>query len=131
MPAMPRASSARRDRVPILAESAPAADVSICRTCGACCAYSRDWPRFTTETDAEIERIAPKHVDDDLGRMRCHGERCSALVGEVGVSTLCAVYAERPDVCRACEPGDEACRMARQKLGLEPVQARNELSAIP
>jgi hypothetical protein len=102
----------------VLAASAPVADQSICRSCGACCAYSRDWPRFTTETDAAIERIAPKFVDDGLGRMRCDGDRCSALVGRVGASTSCAVYAVRPDVCRACEPGDEACDIARQKFGL-------------
>jgi Fe-S-cluster containining protein len=93
---------------------------SICQACGACCSFSRDWPRFTTEADAEIELIARKFVHDDQARMRCHGERCSALVGDVGVSTSCAVYAVRPHVCRACEPGDEACRMARQKFGLSP-----------
>jgi Fe-S-cluster containining protein len=105
----------------MLAASAPATDVSICRSCGACCAYSREWPRFTTETDAAIDRIAPKFVDDGLARMRCDGERCSALIGDVGATTSCAVYAVRPDVCRACAPGDEACRMARQRFGLDPL----------
>jgi hypothetical protein len=97
-----------------------AAAASLCRSCGACCAYSRDWPRFTTETDAAIDRIAGKFVDDELGRMRCEGDRCSALMGCVGTSTSCAVYAVRPEVCRACTPGDEACRMARQRFGLAP-----------
>jgi hypothetical protein len=70
------------------------------------------------ETDAEIGRIAPRYVGCDLAGLRCDGDRCSALVGEVGASTSCAIYAVRPDVCRACEPGDEACRMARQRFGL-------------
>ncbi len=118
MPAMPRASSAGRDREPVLAASDIATDVSICQSCGACCAYSRDWPRFSTETDAAIARIPAAFVDDDLARIRCLGDRCSALVGEVGVSTSCALYAVRPDVCRACEPGDDACQMARAKFGL-------------
>ena len=70
------------------------------------------------ETDAAIARIEDKYVDDGLARMRCDGDRCSALMGEVGVSTSCAIYPVRPDVCRACEPGDDACRMARSKYGL-------------
>ena len=58
------------------------------------------------------------YVDDEAGRMRCNGDRCSALTGEVGVATACAVYAVRPDVCRACLPGDHACLTARRRFGL-------------
>jgi Fe-S-cluster containining protein len=50
--------------------------------------------------------------------MRCDGDRCSALLGEVGVATSCRIYSVRPDVCRACEPGDDACRIARNSFGL-------------
>jgi uncharacterized protein len=89
-----------------------------CRTCGACCSFSREWPRFTLEDDADLDRIPGELVDPHLGRMRCDGDRCAALVGEVGVSTACAIYSIRPDVCRACEPGDDACLMARQRFGL-------------
>lgn len=99
--------------------TAPAAlQLSTCQSCGACCAYSREWPRFTMETDAAIARIEDKYVDAGLGRLRCDGDRCSALLGEIGISTACAIYPVRPDVCRACEPGDDACRMARSKFGL-------------
>jgi len=121
MPAMPRANGARREQAPMLTASAPTTDVAICRSCGACCAYSRDWPRFTTESEAEIARIAGKYIHDDLVGLRCHGDRCSALMGAVGTSTSCAIYAVRPHVCRACEPGDEACNMARAKFGLAPA----------
>jgi Fe-S-cluster containining protein len=89
-----------------------------CRTCGACCSYSAEWPRFSLEGDAALALIPPDYVDDPRGRMRGDGNRCSALVGEVGAQTACAVYAVRPEVCRACEPGDEACRMARRRFGL-------------
>jgi uncharacterized protein len=92
---------------------------SMCRACGACCSFSREWPRFSLEDDAVLDRIPRRFVDDDQGRMRCDGDRCSALVGEVGVVTTCAVYAVRPDVCRACLPGDDACRMARSRFGLD------------
>ena len=68
------------------------------QTCGACCSFSREWPRFSLEDDTALERIPLAFVDDNQGRMRCDGDRCSALVGDVGVSTACAVYGARPDV---------------------------------
>jgi len=96
--------------------------VSPCQTCGACCSYSSEWPRFTTESDEEIARLPRMLIDDEAGRMHCHGDRCAALEGEVGISTSCAVYEDRPVVCRACEPGDDACSIARAYFGL-PVLA--------
>ena len=91
---------------------------SMCRSCGACCSFSRDWPRFTTEDDGDLDLIPRAFADHHLGRMKCNGDRCTALVGEVGVSTSCAVYSVRPEVCRACEPGDEACQLARHRFAL-------------
>jgi Fe-S-cluster containining protein len=93
-------------------------DASACRTCGACCSFAPDWPRFTLEDDADLQRIPGALVAPDFSGMRCDGNRCSALAGKVGVATSCSVYDVRPDVCRACEPGDDACRMARQHFGL-------------
>jgi Fe-S-cluster containining protein len=96
---------------------------TVCRACGACCAFSADWPRFSLEDDATLARI-PRHlVDRDLNRMRTDGHRCAALVGEVGAATSCAAYDARPDVCRACQPGDDACNMARQRFGLAGLAA--------
>ena len=89
-----------------------------CQSCGACCSYSRDWPRLTLEDDAAVARIPSEFLDDDSGTMRCEGDRCTALVGTVGVATSCAIHAVRPEVCRACLPGDDACRIARQRFGL-------------
>jgi uncharacterized protein len=89
-----------------------------CQSCGACCAYSREWPRFSLEDDAALALIPPAYVDNDDARMRCVGDRCAALTGEIGVATSCAVYDVRPDVCRACEPGDDACVMARRWFGI-------------
>jgi Fe-S-cluster containining protein len=93
-------------------------DASVCRECGACCAFSAEWPRFSLEDDRMLDQIPSIYVDHDRGRMSCDGDRCAALVGEVGVATSCAVYAVRPDVCRACLPGDDACRMARSHFNL-------------
>ena len=89
-----------------------------CRACGACCAFSAEWPRFALENDAVLDRIPREFVDDERGRMRCEGDRCSALVGEVGRSTSCSVYAVRPDVCRECLPGDPECLTARRRFGV-------------
>lgn len=108
------AAPARQDAVP---------EASPCQSCGACCAYSREWPRFTTEDDADLDRIPATYVAEDRRGMRCDGDRCSALEGEIGVSTACAIYVDRPDVCHACEAGDEACAMARRRHGLAPLPA--------
>jgi Fe-S-cluster containining protein len=97
------------------AEDAADAD---CRSCGACCAFSADWPRFTLEDDADLARIPAAYADDGAAGMRCDGDRCSALVGAIGVAASCAVYAVRPQVCHDCEPGDAECRMARARHGL-------------
>jgi Fe-S-cluster containining protein len=90
----------------------------MCRACGACCAYSAQWPRFSLESDAVLARIPREYVDADDARMRCDGNRCAALVGEVGVMTACAVYDVRPEVCRACVPHDAACLTARRSFDL-------------
>jgi Fe-S-cluster containining protein len=94
---------------------------SPCRTCGACCAYSREWPRFSTEDEAALARIPAQYADHNRGRMRCAGERCTALAGTIGVSTSCEVYSVRPEVCRTCQPGDDACQLARTWFGLVPL----------
>jgi Fe-S-cluster containining protein len=93
-------------------------DAAPCRSCGACCSFSKDWPRFSTEDDLDLDRIPPEFIDRRLDRIRCDGDRCYALAGEVGVATSCRIYDVRPNVCRACSPGDEACRLARHRFGL-------------
>jgi len=90
----------------------PTLDID-CQTCGACCAYSSDWPRFTTESDAALELVPAHFVAEDQRGMRCEGARCSAFSGGVGSRAYCLVYDVRPDVCRACMPGDHACMIAR------------------
>jgi uncharacterized protein len=92
-----------------------------CQACGACCAYSRDWPRFTTEEDAALELIPAYFVNDAQSGMRCDGDRCSALSGRIGVATSCRVYAVRPQVCRVCMPGDAECNLARRRYRLPPL----------
>ena len=97
-----------------------AAAVPDCQTCGACCAYSAEWPRFTLEEDAHLDAIPPALVAADLSGMRCTGTRCDALQGEIGVVAACSIYALRPQVCHACEPGGDECGQARWAYGLAP-----------
>jgi Fe-S-cluster containining protein len=89
-----------------------------CQACGACCSYSANWPRFTTEDDSALDLIPEKFVNERLSGMRCDGDRCSALSGKIGVATACGIYAVRPEVCRTCMPGDPECDMARRRHGL-------------
>jgi uncharacterized protein len=94
-----------------------------CQACGACCAYSANWPRFSIEGDEELALIPEKFVNARLSGMRCDDERCSALQGKIGVATACGIYAVRPEVCRTCMPGDAECAMARRKFGLPVIKA--------
>jgi len=109
-------------------ETADAND--ICRSCGACCSYSADWPRFSLESEADLARIPPELIDEGQGGMRCNGTRCAALLGTVARSTGCAIYEARPDVCRACMPGDGACQEARRHFGLGSVRGTPDPMAI-
>lgn len=104
-----------------------AIDTAACRACGACCAYSAEWPRFSLESDAALARIPEALVSPSRGGMRCEGDRCAALEGEVGVETRCTIYDDRPDVCRACEPGDDACTIARRHIGLPDLPGLADL----
>jgi Fe-S-cluster containining protein len=103
-----------------------AAELSnVCQACGACCAYSANWPRFSIESDEELALIPDKFVNDRQSGMRCDGDRCAALQGEVGKGTACGIYAVRPEVCRTCMPGDAECAMARRKFGLPAIAVNN------
>ena len=41
-------------------------------------------------------------------------------------ATACTIYAVRPEVCRACQPGDDSCTLARRHYGLAAI----ELAAV-
>jgi Fe-S-cluster containining protein len=99
-----------------------------CRTCGACCSYAPEWPRFTLESDSAIARIPPAMVNPAGTGIRCTGDRCVGLAGTVGGTVSCNIYSVRPDVCRECMPGDEACLMARVRFGL-PVAGMKTVPA--
>jgi uncharacterized protein len=84
-----------------------------CQACGACCAYSETWPELQQD-ESDASGIPPHLVDWANLRMRCKGDRCVALNGELGKNVTCAIYAQRPLVCRNFEPGSKACLQARE-----------------
>ncbi len=96
----------------------PSDAASPCQSCGACCGYSSNWPRFTVEDDAALDLIPAALVNDRLSGMRCEGDRCDALAGRIGEATSCTIHPLRPQVCRTCMPGDPECATARRKFGL-------------
>lgn len=101
-----------------VATLAPDAASVLCQSCGACCGYSAEWPRFSLETDAELDLIPARLVNLSLSGMACEADRCRALSGVIGSHVACTIYAVRPQVCRACMPGDDACNMARRRFRL-------------
>jgi len=93
----------------------------LCQSCGACCSYSQNWPRFSIEDDAALALIPEQFVNARQSGMRCDGDRCSALSGKVGAGVRCEIYPVRPEVCRTCMPGDAECNMARRRFGMPAI----------
>ena len=94
-PALARAAGAASKRIPgasLLTAVEGLNSDELCRTCGACCSYSADWPRFSLEYEARLDRIPRELVGDEKRGMRCTGAGCAALVGIVGQATSCAIY---------------------------------------
>lgn len=122
MPAMRPAKQRNKAITPVfrIGVASPAPDID-CQACGACCAYSAEWPRFTLENDSELAYLPPELIRADLGGMACSGDRCLALSGSIGRHTVCTIHPIRPDVCRVCMPGDPECLTARAFHGLGPV----------
>ena len=100
-----------------------------CRACGACCAYSADWPRLLVARDRGPEGPPPDLRTAD-GYLRCEGRRCLALRGSVGEGTSCAIYARRPQSCRDCEAGSVSCLVARRFYGLAVPEAESGLEGL-
>ncbi len=106
---------------------------SICQSCGACCATSANWPRFSTEDDAALDLIPAELVNARGSGMRCDGDRCAALKGKVGEATSCSIYDDAarrlPDLHarrrrmrdRAEEMGIAGPRLSRYATGHEPA----------
>ena len=59
----------------------------------------------------------------DYPLMKTIQNRCTALTGNVGVSTGCSIYTVRPAACRAFTAGSALCIEARQSAGLSTIDS--------
>ncbi|HTY02875.1 MAG TPA: YkgJ family cysteine cluster protein [Rhodocyclaceae bacterium] len=107
-----------------------------CTACGACCATYRV-TFYCGETDEFAGGVVPSSLVEQVTPvMACmrgtamQPPRCVALQGEVGRAVSCAIYEQRPSVCRDFAPlaalhrGDDACVDARRRHGLGPLEPR-------
>lgn len=98
-----------------------------CQQCGACCSAFRV-SFYWAETDAHPDGSVPHHltvpVSPHHAAMRgteVQPARCIALVGEIGKSVSCSIYAQRSSTCREFEMGTPHCNRARELQGLPPL----------
>jgi Fe-S-cluster containining protein len=89
-----------------------------CQACGACCREGYD----TVEVDDDEPFVAlhPELLSrGPFGHLNLkrQGSRCACL-GVTAAGWTCSHYAVRPQTCRDVEIGSEACRFARQRVGL-------------
>ncbi len=104
-----------------------------CLPCGACCAspfigegyirLEKDEERGLARTGLPVLIIVPDPEDRIvmLGT-KCNGEGirvCAALTGRVGKQVACAIYEERPKLCRQFEAGSPECHQARRAAGID------------
>ncbi|WP_374337718.1 YkgJ family cysteine cluster protein [Methyloversatilis sp.] len=103
--------------------------MSVCTSCGACCAAFRV-SFYWAEADDAPGGTVPVDTTERLGpHLRCmrgtsaRDPRCQQLRGEIP-GARCAIYASRPSPCRMLEPYDEQgrptaqCAKARSLHGL-------------
>ena len=106
--------------------------MSVCQTCGACCAAFRvdfhpaELAGGPFAWEAGVDRRMTVPVTANIVRMSgtdTAAPRCIALAGTVGQSVTCTIYAARPSPCREFDTGHDACARARQRHGLPPLTA--------
>jgi Fe-S-cluster containining protein len=96
-----------------------------CTACGACCFGRHD--RYIALLPQDAGRPIPKAATAEIeGRryMKMVCGHCAQLtVTETG-ATLCAVYEDRPEACRAFRAGSFECLQARRRRGPEAEALR-------
>lgn len=104
--------------------------MSVCQSCGACCASFRvDFHpaelaggAFAWGDGVPVAMTVP--VTAGIVRMAgtdAAAPRCVALAGEIGRTVGCTIYDRRPSPCREFDTEHAACGRARQRCGLPPL----------
>jgi len=104
-----------------------------CTTCGACCFGGRDYVQVFPHDaerlgEARVEALVAASIGESPASflrapepqrfMKMREGHCTAL-STAQNTFLCAVYEDRPTLCRALEPGTTPCIEARAKRGLQ------------
>jgi len=112
-----------------------------CTACGACCLGRRDYVQVFADDVARLgtartaEFVAPPvgEIPASVGRqseprrfMKMTHGRCVALRTVESNRFLCAIYEDRPLLCRALEPGSAPCLEARARRGLDASAASDD-----
>lgn len=101
-----------------------------CVKCGACCCDDWDVLLDPSETDAyerrpHLLRLTVLYTSRLGWELRFLKKRpgtgtCIALDGDIG-NVRCAIYEDRPSLCRQFEAGSDLCRDARRRFGVDPA----------
>lgn len=106
--------------------------VSVCHTCGACCATYRVsfyWGEADDAPDGWVPAALTQQLTPHLRCMRgtsTESPRCEQLQGDIP-GAICRIYPQRPSPCRELEPYDiegkvsPQCARARARHGLAPL----------
>lgn len=102
-----------------------------CQTCGACCVSNYDYGYHAGIEPDDYERLSSYYkrhnvidalfFDKKLAtKVRSDGTVvCVAFRGKIGKKCSCAIYPNRPSICREFSPGNMYCREARKQEKIE------------
>lgn len=103
-----------------------------CTACGACCFGGHD--RYIALLPQDAGRPIPEAATAEIeGRryMKMACGHCAQLTVTDTGATLCAIYADRPEACRAFRAGSFECLKARQHRGAQAEALRALAMAGP
>jgi len=98
-----------------------------CQACAACCHGDEGWVHVDASDDARVDAspalarlvVLTRHGGYVKRSLRMIRGACAALEGEGEGRWRCAVYPDRPSVCREVERGSPTCIAARRARGIE------------
>ncbi len=99
--------------------------MSLCLSCGACCASFRVsfyWAEADPFTGGSVPAELTEKISPALVAMKGTNQkntRCVSLEGDIDGPIRCGIYEQRPSTCREFEEGREAFLRARRKHGLD------------
>jgi Fe-S-cluster containining protein len=98
-----------------------------CTACGACCfgGHDRYVALLPQDQDRPIPEAATTEIDGRRYMKMACGHCAQLTVTEAG-ATLCAIYENRPEACRAFRAGSFECLQARRHRGPQAEALRNE-----